>query len=58
MLTPYPIVCARCDGRLRWRRITDKRYDPPEELRAPARCSHCGVKAEPGALTIWVRPRE
>ena len=53
--TRYPIECARCGGRLRWRRITDRRYEPPQEWRAPARCSHCGAKSAPGSLTIWVR---
>ncbi len=53
---PYRLHCSHCNGRVRWRLVTDTAFDPPAWWSAPLKCSHCGVKARPGetiATTIY-----
>lgn len=50
-----PIFCTACGGKVRWRRVRDDRYSPPEQWELPERCSRCGAKPAPGDRSIATR---
>lgn len=51
---PGTIRCAKCGGRVRYRRVRDDRYEPAEEFAFPERCSHCGARPTSGCTSIAV----
>lgn len=60
---PDRMRCAKCDGVVRPRLVTDPRYEPAQEWAPPPRCSHCGADGSkldpPGSIWVLVvdRPR-